>query len=187
MKLGVLGSYFGSDEGVGRGLPEMGQKGPKHYKSRHSCHCLGSEITLEFLFRVVGCLFYRDTLYIYIYMHTHLFACMLVGQFLALKFGHLESSRGPPDFHEVFGFCWNTRIYPPKNKGQLKAHFKGQPTARLTFNYHKRAPTMPDIKSLEAVSGRAANWRWGIPRKLAEISWKKKVRFRRFSFCAFSQ
>ena len=24
--------------------PEMGQKGPKHCKSRHPCHCLGSEI-----------------------------------------------------------------------------------------------------------------------------------------------
>ena len=44
--------------------PEMGQKGPEHYKSRDSCHCLGSEIALECLFRMVGCLFYRNTLYV---------------------------------------------------------------------------------------------------------------------------
>ena len=44
----------------------MGQHGPKHlvYKSSNFCHCLGSDMTLEFLFGVVECLFYRNTLYI---------------------------------------------------------------------------------------------------------------------------
>ena len=41
-EFGGFSSFFGSDEGVGRGLARNGPKGPKHYKSRHSCHCLGS-------------------------------------------------------------------------------------------------------------------------------------------------
>ena len=44
--------------------PEMGEHGPKHYQSRHVCHCLGSEKAFGFLF-VVGCLFYRCTLYVF--------------------------------------------------------------------------------------------------------------------------
>ena len=61
--LGVLGSYFGSAEGVGRGLARNGPPCSKHYKKSHICHFLGSDMTLEFLFGVVGCLFYRNTLY----------------------------------------------------------------------------------------------------------------------------
>ena len=45
--------------------PDMGQHGPKHYKSRHFCQFWGSEMTLEFLFGVGGRLFYRNTLYIH--------------------------------------------------------------------------------------------------------------------------
>ena len=72
--------------------PEMGQKGPKHYKSRHSCHCLGSEITLGCLFRVVGCLFYRGTLYVYESFRYNVALCFY------------EISHKGTGFYSIWGF-----------------------------------------------------------------------------------
>ena len=45
LEFGGFRLFFGSDEGGGSAWewPEMGQKRPKHYTGRHSCHCLGSE------------------------------------------------------------------------------------------------------------------------------------------------
>ena len=64
---GVLGSYFGSAEGGGRGLARNGPKGSKTLQKKALWPLFGViKITLEFLFGVVGCLFQRNTLYMYI-------------------------------------------------------------------------------------------------------------------------
>ena len=64
LNFGVLRSYFGSSEGVGRGLGPNGPKWSKDYKNRHFCtFFLGSEITLEFLFGVVRRLLQGNILY----------------------------------------------------------------------------------------------------------------------------
>ena len=60
----------------------MGQKGSKHYKSRHYCHCLGSEITsssyqggrVPILSKHPVCMYVCMYVYIYIYIF---FVCIL--------------------------------------------------------------------------------------------------------------
>ena len=104
--------------GSARDWPEMGQKGPKHYKSRHSCHCLGSEITLKFLFRVVGCLFYRDTLYICCEVRFRSILGGLVVRFWPI-FKVLKLCKDHRS-HDCCWFCLNiwTKFGPELNLGQ---------------------------------------------------------------------